>query len=152
MDQNFNYNAPNEEQPPFQGFENVPSAPESTAHKGFSVASLVLGIVSICSFCCCCCGLFFVPLICGILAIVFAIIAAKKAPDKKMPGMAIAGLILGIIAVVVSILFFLLLILSVPTASDAEFWAEYEEALREELGDEMFEEYFGDLFNELPVE
>ncbi len=151
MNQSFDYNAQPENQQ-FSGFDNVPPAPESRAYKGFSIAALVLGIASVAGVCCCCCcGLFFLPLICGVLAIVFAVIAARKAPDKKMPGMAIAGLILGIIGVLLTLVFFAFL-LAVPPTTDAEFWAEYEEILREELGDELFEEYFGDAFPAEPLE
>ena len=53
--------------------------------KGFSIASLVLGIV----------GIFIFAIPCGILAIIFGIIGRKKGGK----GMALAGLILGIIDV-----------------------------------------------------
>lgn len=139
MNQDFQYQQPNEGQ--FQSFDAVPPAPESRAHKGFSIASLVLGILSVCT-CCCCCGIFFLPLICGILAIVFAVISMKKAPDKKMPGIAIAGIILGAIGILLSILLFAF---SLVMFTSEDFWIEYEAALREELGDEMYEEYFGDM-------
>ena len=57
---------------------------------GFSIAALVLGIVS--------CALFYIPyiaVICGILAIVFG--AMKKSEDK----MAKAGFIMGIVGVAI---------------------------------------------------
>lgn len=141
MNQDFQNQQPDTEQ--FQGFDAVPPAPESRAHKGFSIASLVLGIVSVCSCCCCCCGpLLVLPLLCGILAIVFAVIAMKKAPDRKMPGIAVAGIILGAVGILLSIL---LLLFSFVMFTSEDFWIEYEAALREELGDEMYEEYFGDM-------
>lgn len=141
---------PMPEEPEFRPFEEVPPAPVSRASRGFAIASLVLGIASLCTCCCCCCGLVFLPFLCGVLAVVFAVLAKTRAADKKMPGMAIAGMILGIIAIVISIIFFALL-LAVPPM-DSEFWVEYEEILRAELGDEMFEEYFGDVFPAEPLE
>ena len=59
----------------FSPFEAVPTSPASNAHKGFAIASMVLGIVSVVGVCCCCCcGLFFIPLVCGILAVVFSFV------------------------------------------------------------------------------
>ncbi len=57
--------------------------------RAYSIVSLILGIVSIF---CCCSG--FMPIICGILAIVFASIA--KSHLGYFDGLALAGLILGI--------------------------------------------------------
>ena len=54
--------------------------------KGFSIASMVLGIV----------GLIVFALPCGILAIIFSLLGKKKGGK----GFAIAGLVLGIIDVV----------------------------------------------------
>ena len=76
------------------------------------------------------------------LAIVFAVIAMKKAPDRKMPGIAVAGIVLGAVGILLSIL---LLIFSFVMFTSEDFWIEYEAALREELGDEMYEEYFGEI-------
>ena len=53
---------------------------------GYSIASMVLGIV----------GIFFAGVICGILAIVFAVNAKKKKQNK---GMTTTGMVLGIIDV-----------------------------------------------------
>ena len=59
-----------------------------TEKKGLSIASMVLGIISIVAFC-----WTWVATICAILAIVFGIIGKKKGGA----GMAKAGLICGII-------------------------------------------------------
>ena len=153
MNSDFNFNS-TPEQEPFQPFEQVPPAPASRGAKGFSIAALSLGIASIAgTCCCCCCGLFFIPLLCGVLAIVFAILAKVRSQDKKFSGLAIAGLILGIIGVVLSLIFFSFLLV-IPSMIDEEFLLEYEAILREELGDEMFEEYFGEIFSEelVPLE
>lgn len=60
--------------------------PAKDAGKGFAIASLVLGIIS----------LFMFAYICGTLAIVFAVVAKKKGSTNKM---ATAGLVLGIVGV-----------------------------------------------------
>ena len=133
-------------------FEPIPVAVESRAHKGFSVASLSLGIASICTCCCCCCWLFFLPLICSVLAIVFAFVAKAKSPDKKLHGLAIAGLILGIIGLVLALCLIAVLVLISTADVDSAFWTEYEAILRQELGDEVFEEYFGDAFPPVATE
>ena len=143
MNQEFPYQTMSEESRDLPGVDTVPTAPVSRAHKGLSIASLVLGILSVCS-CCCCCGAFFFPLIFGIVSVVLAILARVKSPDKKMGGMAIAGLILGVVGILLAI--FLLLVTLVLLSPDSEFWVEYEMLMREELGDEAFEEIFGDDF------
>ena len=84
---------------PFQQV-NLSEPPKGHA-KGYSIASLSLGIAAILASCCCCC-LYFAGGICGILAIVFAILA-RRDNGGKMPGMAIAGLILGIVGILLCI-------------------------------------------------
>lgn len=61
-------------------------------NKGFSIASMVLGIISIVLFC-----IWYLSIPCAILAIIFGIVGMKKGAK----GMAIAGLVLGIIAVAI---------------------------------------------------
>ena len=63
--------------------------------KGLSIASMVLGIVSLVLFC-----FWYVSIPCAILAIIFGVIGKKKGGR----GMAIAGLVLGIIAIAVVVL------------------------------------------------
>ena len=58
---------------------------------GFAVASLVLGILAICS---CCLPMITIPL--GILSVIFAVLGMKSINR----GIAIAGLVLGIVALV----------------------------------------------------
>lgn len=79
--------------PPTEGKQN--------AGRPFAIASLVCGILGVLS-CCCCIYLF--NLILGTLAVVFSIVATKK--SKKMPGLAIAGLILGILALIIFLCMF----------------------------------------------
>lgn len=64
----------------------VQPAPAKDAGKGFAIASMVLGIVS----------LFIFGYIAGALAIIFSVVAKKKGSTSKM---ATAGLVLGIIGV-----------------------------------------------------
>ena len=63
--------------------------------KGLSVASMILGIVSVVLFC-----FWYLSIPCAILAIIFGVIGKKKGGK----GMAKAGLILGIIAIILVIL------------------------------------------------
>lgn len=68
--------------------------------RGFAIAALVLGILSVVGLCCCCS----VPAVSaafGVVAIVLAIIYSQK--TGKLDGMALAGLILGIIGIVIAI-------------------------------------------------
>ena len=71
---------------------------QETQRSGFGIASLVLGIIGICTS--------FIPIInnlsffMGILAFIFAVISLVKKAGK---GKAIAGLILGILAIVITL-------------------------------------------------
>ena len=71
-----------------------PSTPKTS--NGYSIAALVLGIVSL--VCCCYPTL---TIVLGILAIIFAIVSRKGEP---MNGKALAGMICGIIAIVLVVL------------------------------------------------
>lgn len=68
--------------------------------KGYSIASLVLGILSICFFC-----VWYISIPAAILAIIFGVIGRKQGSK----GMATAGLILGIIAGVLVLMYMLFL-------------------------------------------
>lgn len=116
-----------------------PFQPQSPSHtgKGFAIASLVLGIVGICSCCCC---IYWLNLIFGTLAIVFAIVAARTSKGKKMPGLAIAGLILGIIAVILFLAMFSV-DLWILSMSSEEFDELFGNAIRDAFGEEFYNEY-----------
>ena len=81
-------------------------APQPKKNNGASVASLILGIVSILS-CCCCCSSGLGLAVMGVSALLAIILAfvSKKNNDGKMDAKAIAGLVLGIVAIVVLICF-----------------------------------------------
>ena len=77
---------------------------------GFGIASLVLGILALITFCTICMN---IPL--AILAIIFAIIQLVKGNGK---GLAIGGLITSCLSIVACIVFYLVIGLSVPKFSD----------------------------------
>lgn len=66
-----------------------------TESKGLSIASMVLGIVSVVTLCAS-----YVSIVCAVLAIILGIIGRKKGGK----GMAMAGLVLGIITLSIDIL------------------------------------------------
>ncbi len=70
--------------------------------KGFSIASMVLGILSVV---CCCINLypffFFIPMVFAVLAIIFKVIAKRKGATD---GMATTGLICGLAGLIISVL------------------------------------------------
>lgn len=76
---------------------NTTNAP--VEKKGMSIASLVLGIVSLALFC-----ISYVSIPSAILAIIFGILGKKKGGA----GMAKAGLILGIVALAIVVLLWIL--------------------------------------------
>jgi hypothetical protein len=65
--------------------------------RGWSVASMVLGILSI--LCCC---FTYVPLVMSVLAIIFSIVSRRNL--GYFDGMAIAGLVMGIIGFIFSVM------------------------------------------------
>ncbi|MBQ7334873.1 MAG: DUF4190 domain-containing protein [Clostridia bacterium] len=113
----------------------VPPEDPNKRSKAFSIASMVLGIVAVCS-CCCCCGAYVFPALFGVLAVIFAIVARVTSPAKKFTGMAIAGLILGILALVIFILLFAfeLFMFTLPEE-------ELENMLKSLMGEEAYQEY-----------
>lgn len=77
---------------------------ETKELKGYSIASMVLGIVSLVFL-----VLWYISLPSAILAIIFAIIGMKKGGK----GMAIAGLVTGIVAIALYIMLIVFTIVSV---------------------------------------
>lgn len=78
--------------------------------KGLSIASMVLGIVSLVFVC-----VWYITIPCAILAIIFAIIGRKKGGK----GMATAGLVTGIIAICLYALIFLLAFAGIASTMNA---------------------------------
>ncbi|MDO5574722.1 MAG: DUF4190 domain-containing protein [bacterium] len=99
--------------------------------KGLAIASMILGIVSIC---CCCISL---PL--GGLGIVLAILSKRE--NREMLGQAKAGLITSIIGIIISIIATVLLMIgSFATAAEdggETFWKEYEQQYEQQYHQEV---------------
>ena len=76
---------------------NSYTSPEEPVSKGFAIASLVMGILSIVTCCCTITGILF-----GILGIIFSCVQAKDSEGKK-PTQATVGLVLSIIGVVIAV-------------------------------------------------
>ena len=122
------------------GFDPVPPSGTSiSTGRGFSIASMVCGIVGV-LMCCCC--IYWFNLILGILAIVFAIISAKQ--SKAMRGMAIAGLILGIIAILIFIALFAFE-LWLLNLTEAEFNDLIGNAIKDTFGEDFYKEYMAEM-------
>ena len=118
-------------------FDFIPTPQKNTSGK-WAVAALVLGILALVFICCLSCLIYGAP-VAAILAIVFAIVAKNK-NGGKMPGKAIAGLVLAIIALV--ILLILIIALIGLFANDmAGFRALYDTYLKEAAGGISFEEF-----------
>ena len=98
-------------------------AAEQKRQNGFSIASLVLGIIAVA-----CCCVEFISLVCATLAILFAILDKKK--NSTMNGMAVAGLICGIVGAVICVYFIIDGIIN-PVEMDENFWEEYYAMLEE---------------------
>ena len=137
MNQNFDY-IPQNDQSSFQQFNfngTTPQKPEGHA-KGFATASLCLGIASVVCTCLCCC-LYYLAFLLSAISIVMAFLA-KRDNGGKMPGKAVAGLILAIIGLVLFICFlaFEIILMQIP------------EAQMTAMLDEFFQEYYGMSYEE----
>ncbi len=98
----------NSEQTVVQESNSEQTVPQES--KGLSIASMVLGIISVVLFC-----IWYISIPCAILAIIFGVVGMKK--DGK--GMAIAGLVLGIVALAILLMIYLLAIAGFATLSSA---------------------------------
>ena len=107
----------------------------SKVGRAFAIASFVCGIIGV--LVCCCC-VYLANLILGVLAVILAIVAAKK--SKKMPGLAIAGLILGILALLIFLALFAFE-MWITGLSEEEFNAMIGDAIRDTFGEDFYKEY-----------
>ena len=87
--------------------------------KGFAIASMVLGIVSLVIFC-----FWFISVPCAILAIIFSVVAKKKAGKS---GMTTAGLVLGIVTLGILAVFMFLAAIGVSTMMNSNFFNQIEQ-------------------------
>ena len=111
--------------------------PKNTSGK-WAVASLVCGILSLVFICCLSCLIYAAP-VAAILAIVFAFVAKAK-NGGRMPGKAIAGMILGIIGLIILII--LVSVLIALLANDMAGLRElYDTYVKESVGGISFEEF-----------
>ncbi len=97
---------------------------------GMATASLILGIVSIVT------GFFgWLGIICGILAIIFAVVAKNKIKaDPALAGskgQATGGLVMGIIGLIIGIAVIIIAIMFVSAVVDAAGSQELQDALRD---------------------
>lgn len=80
--------------------------------KGFNITALVLGIISLISFC-----WWYVSIPSGIIAIIFSI--AGRNDEGR--GMGIAGMVLGIIGLILCIIFWVLAILGLAALANSGY-------------------------------
>lgn len=90
--------------------ENKTTETITQESKGLSIASMVLGIISVVLFC-----IWYVSIPCAILAIIFGIVGMKKGGR----GMGIAGLVLGIVALAILVVIYLLAVIGIASMSTA---------------------------------
>ena len=135
MNNEFNF-----ESNPYGGF-----APQPKKKNGFSIASLVLGIVSLVG-CCCCCGETLGTILMGVtavLAIVFAVLS-KKDNGGKMDGKATAGLVLGIVALVLLVLFLIFAIGAsavLGSMTEEDFIAYFDQTFKPYMDEETYNQF-----------
>jgi len=96
------------------------NAPKTNGNTGFSIASLVLGILSLV---CCCIG--YLAILFAVASIVFGIISIKNNNENK--GLAIAGIICSGIALV--IYFIILIFVGVAAIMDNSVKMDIEDAI-----------------------
>ncbi len=124
------------------------AAPQNTdASKGFQIASLVLGIVSLV---CCCCGLF--SLIAAALGLVFGIIGLNKAKLSSSPsGMAIGGIITSAIGLVLTVVAWVMSAAFANSAYYEDFMAEFEQGFYEGFYEEYYDDYDFENFEDFDI-
>ncbi len=90
--------------------ENKTTQTATQESKGLSIASMVLGIISVVLFC-----IWYISVPCAILAIIFGIVGMKKGGR----GMGVAGLVLGIVALAILVIIYLLAFIGVASLTSA---------------------------------
>lgn len=84
-------------------YKNMETSIEKKGTSGLAIASMVLGIVSLCISC-----IPIVAIICSILGLVFGCISLRG--NKPGRGMAIAGIITSIVSIILMIIFLIIYI------------------------------------------
>lgn len=122
---------------------NVNGAPQQERPQGgigFGIASLVLGIIALITFCTFCLN---VP--CAILAIIFGIIQLVHHNGK---GLAIGGLITAGCSLVAMIVLYVIVGISTPNLSDMSDFNSYMEQYENQLNNEDYNEDYNYDYNE----
>ena len=129
MNEQFNYTAQSD--PSFvNDVFGSSQPPQNQGHaKGYAITSLILGIASIFCTCICCC-LYYIAILLSVLSIVMAVLA-KRDNGGKMPGMAIAGLILAILGLLMFLVMiaFEIFLNTIPEEQLHQYLREYFESL-----------------------
>lgn len=102
---------------------NNPNNNTPNPSNGFAIASLVLGIVSIPLACC-----YGFGIITAIIGIIMGIVS-KKHNGRKMPGMAVAGIIcsvLGIITSIFAIIYYVIIFSTLDLSTTSEIFKQFE--------------------------
>lgn len=128
---------------PMNQFPSQPSPCYSTSREsrtpeklsGFSVASMICGIISIVL---CCTGILSLPL--GALGILFAVLSHRR--GRSMPTMSLTGIILSCLGILMGLLMLVISIYMVIT--DPEFRESFEDSY-EEYYEEFYEYGFENL-------
>lgn len=127
---NNNFQQPNNNQPPYQQppFQQPPMqypSPNTPPANGMGIASLVLGIIAIVSFC-----WWFVSIPCGIIGLILGGVAKSKGNKS---GVTTAGIVLNIIGLVLAVIFLILLLIGI------NFLQNYNPFYRSDINDIMNE-------------
>lgn len=133
--------------PPPNTFQIKNSEPQIPVN-AFSIASMVLGILSVVLLCL----VYFSPMFAG-LSILFALLS--KGYRNKMHGYALTGVVTSVIGLVCSIalwigIFVFVFRMAEPGNLDSDFWRSYKETGEQIYGedfDDMLKQIYGDDFN-----
>lgn len=110
-----------------------------------AIAALVLGLVSLVF-----CWTSWFSMICGILAIIFAIIALKKAKKEETPkgkGMSIAGMVTGIIGFIIALIITIAALLAAKAIKKG-----FEDAVNKVDWNQVGEEYASSISSMFEIE
>lgn len=111
-----------------QNNSSSPTPPIQPKNNSFNIASLVLGIISVIASCCI---NEYVGIVCGILGIVFYVLAKRSNISN---GMATAGLVCGIVGLVLSAVSIIsTIILGAVIASNPEYSSLFESIMNMQL-------------------
>lgn len=118
----------------------------NTTNKSFAIASLVLGILALATFC-----TMILPFIFGGLSILFAILSHRK--GEQLPGMSLGGILTSISGIAIAAMILVMYIMMLPQfLSDENFLNQLNataEAMYGQSFEEMLEDNYGVSLDEL---